>query len=172
MRILEFAPFTLQPQCAAKRTQCPSEAKRILEFASSTQILEYTNSPKFGSSLKGTEAKRSALWRRKLSAAETNPFQRLCSMGVGRFVYIDKMFSRRFVDSIINKRNTPTPCRDLSAPPPHWGVFTPLVLPPITKYPHWGYTTTHTHWSDQPPPPPHQRILYKSLTTSLFKLYP
>ena len=37
----EFAPFTLQPQCAAKRTQCPSEAqrsaaKRILEFASST----------------------------------------------------------------------------------------------------------------------------------------
>ena len=28
MRILEFAPFTLQPQCAAKRILCPSEAKR------------------------------------------------------------------------------------------------------------------------------------------------
>ena len=88
-------------------------------------------------------------------------------MGVGRFVYIDKMFSRRFVDSIINKRNTPTPCRDLS-PPPHWGVFTPLVLPPITKYPIGGIQR-HTPIGVTPPPP-HQRILYKSLTTSLFKL--
>ena len=63
-----------------------------------------------------------------LSAAETNPLQRLCSMGVGRFVYIDKMFSRRFVESIINKRNTPTPCRDLS-PPPLGGVYPPCTTP-------------------------------------------
>ena len=87
-------------------------------------------------------------------------------MGVGRFVYIDKMFSRRFVDSIINKRNTPTPCRELS-PPPLGGVYPPCTTPHY-QIPHWGYTKTHTHWSD--PPPPHQRILYKSLTTSLFKL--
>ena len=39
MRILEFAPFTLHPQCAAKRILCPPN--RILEFVSSTQILEY-----------------------------------------------------------------------------------------------------------------------------------
>ena len=49
-------------------------------------------------------------------------------------------------------RNTPfPPCAN--DPPP-------LVLEIKSK--------THTHWSD--PPPPHQRILYKSLTTSLFKL--
>ena len=80
--------------------------------------------------------KRSALWRRKLSAAETNPLQRLCSMGVGRFVYIDKMFSRRFVDSIINKRNTPTPCRDLS--PPTGGCLPPLYYPPLPNTPIGG----------------------------------
>ena len=39
MRIIEFAPFTLHPQCAAKRILCPPN--RILEFVSSTQILEY-----------------------------------------------------------------------------------------------------------------------------------
>ena len=78
-------------------------------------------------------------------------------MGVGRFVYIDKMFSRRFVDSIINKRNTPTPCRDLS-PPPLGGVYPPCTTPHY-QIPHWGYTKTHTHWSD--PPPPSKNSIYK-----------
>ena len=42
MRILEFAPFTLQPQCAAKRILCPSEAKR--SEANSRIRLLYPNS--------------------------------------------------------------------------------------------------------------------------------
>ena len=36
-------------------------------------------------------------------------------------------------------------------PPPHWGVFTPLVLPPITKYPIGGIQR-HTPIGVTPPP--------------------
>ena len=64
------------------------------------------------------------------------------SMGVGQFVYIDKMFSRRFVDSIINKRNTPTPCRDLS-PPPLGGVYPPCTTPHYQIPPLGVYKDTH-----------------------------
>ena len=68
-------------------------------------------------------------------------------------------FRRQF----INKRNTPTPCRDWSPPP--LSVYSPCTTPHY-QIPHWGYTK-HTPIGEITPP----IEFYIAWLRLLFKLY-